>query len=81
MYETIPYFSASNPTSLEGLQESLDNLAVIAGALLSPHTDLPARIADYIRVSLWGNKADLSILKHFNLNLADVQSAWLGAFD
>lgn len=72
---TYPHYDIFRQEKEDGLQESLDNLAVIAGALLSPHSDIPARIADYIRVSLWGNKADLSILKHFNLNLADVQSA------
>ena len=52
-------------------------MSKIATLLLHQSSDKPADqlLADFIKLSLWGNRADLSILKHFDLDLADVTDA------
>ena len=65
-----------------GLHESLSNISQIAQILeqsRDKHTDLV--VSEFIKLSLWGNKTDLSLLKHFNLELEDVQSASVEMLD
>ena len=38
-------------------------------------------VPEFIKLSLWGNKTDLSLLKHFNLELGDVQSTNVKTID
>ena len=46
----------------------------IASLLLHPSPSQPPdkMLAEFIKLCLWGNRADLSILKHFGLELSDV---------
>ena len=56
-----------------GLQDSLGNMSKIADLLSQISCPSASDIEQFVKLSLWGNKTDLSLLKHFNLELADVQ--------
>ena len=50
-------------------------MAEIGEVLQSISDASSLNLETFIKFSLWGNKTDLSLLKHFNLELADVQHA------
>ena len=52
-------------------------MSKIAALLINQTSDKPPDklLADFIKLSLWGNRADLSILKYFDLEISDVTDA------
>eukprot|EP00116_Pleurobrachia_bachei_P001452 sb/3461714/ len=69
-----PHFDVFREEKQKGLVSSLSNMSKIWSSLCDVTMVTRDVIATCIKISLWGNKTDLSLLQHFNLSVNDVQS-------
>lgn len=70
-----PEFDVFRQEKTDGTLSSISNMGKLSELFCKSDDMFQNLIALFIKISLWGNRADLSILKHFNLDLSDMQQS------